>query len=204
MAAGVAGVVLAAGATAWCGAKLAPVLARDGIEGFDIDGRVLAFALLVSLATAIVFGILPALRGSGVNICEALKESGPGHSGAASRQRLTGLLVVLEVTLSVVLVTTAGLLVSSITQYWRLDWGFPMDRRLVAGITPSEATYATEAARLRFYTELLLARAAVARGRIGGGCRQHSGGYELALYTGSGGRLGPRPGGISRGQPRVP
>ena len=63
--------------------------------------------------------------------------------------------MVLEVTLSVVLVTTAGLLVSSITQYWRLDWGFPMDRRLVAGITPSEATYATEAARLRFYTELL-------------------------------------------------
>jgi putative ABC transport system permease protein len=155
VAGGAAGVALAGLATAWCSAKLAPVLLADGIEGFAIDGRVLVFALLVSLATAVVFGILPALRGTGVKLCDALKESGPGHSGGASRQRLAGLLVMLEVTLSVVLVTTAGLLISSIAQYWRIDWGFPMEHRLLAAVTPSEGTHGAPAVRLRFYTELL-------------------------------------------------
>ena len=169
---GAAGFALGILGTAWCSARLASVLARDGIDGFAMDGRVLVFALLVSLATAIMFGILPALRGTGVDVCEALKESGPGHSGGVSRQRLTGLLVVVEVTLSVVLVTIAGLLISSISQYWRIDWGFPIERRLLAAVTPSEGNYGAEAARLRFYTELL-ARA------------QQLAGVELAAVAGT-------------------
>lgn len=158
LAGGLAGVAFASFATSWCSAKMGPLLANDGIEEFVIDGRVLAFALLVSVATAVLFGILPALRGSQVNVSGTLKDGGPGFSAGSSRQRLTGLLVVVEVTLSVVLVTSAGLLLHSIRQYWRFDWGIPLEHRLTLQVTPVERTYDTEAKRLRFYS-LVLAKA---------------------------------------------
>ena len=151
----VAGVALAYGATSWCSAKMGPLLANDGIEKFTIDARVLAFALLISVATSVVFGILPAIRGSRVNVSDTLKEGGPGFSAGASRQRLNELLVVSEVTLSVVLVASAGLLLNSIAQYWRFDWGVPLDRRLAMEITPVERTYDTEAKRAALFSQVL-------------------------------------------------
>ena len=151
----IAGVALASAATSWCSAKMGPLLANDGIEKFTIDTRVLGFALLISVATSVVFGILPAFRGSRVNVSDTLKEAGPGFSAGASRQRLNELLVVSEVTLSVVLVASAGLLLHSIAQYWRFDWGVPLDRRLTVEITPVERTYDTEAKRAALFGQVL-------------------------------------------------
>ena len=155
LAGGLAGIALASLATAWCSNKMGPLLAGDGIEKFVIDGRVLGFALLTSVATAVLFGILPAFRGCRVNVCGTLKEGGPGHSAGAARQRLSGLLVIVEVTLSVVLVTSAGLLLNSIRQYWRFDWGMPLEHRLAVQITPIERTCDTDTERMRFYSRLL-------------------------------------------------
>ncbi len=151
----IAGVGLAYAATSWCSAKMGPLLANDGIERFTIDARVLGFALLISVATSVVFGILPAFRGSRVNVSDTLKEAGPGFSAGARRQRLNELLVVSEVTLSVVLVASAGLLLHSIAQYWRFDWGVPLDRRLSVEITPVEQTYDTEAKRAVLFGQVL-------------------------------------------------
>ncbi len=155
LAGGVGGVALAALATSWCSAKMGPLLANDGIEKFVIDERVLGFALLVSAGTAIVFGLLPAFRGSRVDVADTLKEGGTGCSASAARQRLSGLLVIVEVTLSVVLVTSAGLLLHSIAQYWRFDWGIPVEHRVAIQIDPIERNYDTEAKRILVFSQLL-------------------------------------------------
>jgi predicted permease len=152
---GLAGAGLAVFAAAWCSSTMGPLLANDGIEQFVIDGRVLGFALLASVAAAVLFGTLPALRGSRVNVSDSLKECGTGYSAGAARQRLSRLLVVVEVTLSVVLVSSAGLLLNSIMQYWRFDWGIPLDHRLAMQVTPLEQVDDTDAKRIRFYTQLL-------------------------------------------------
>ena len=155
IAGGVAGVALARLAVAWCTAKMAPLMVDFGISEFTIDGRVLGFALIVSLATALIFGILPALRGARVDLATTLKEGGTGHSAGSSRMRLTGVLVSVEVALSVVLVTSGGLLLNSIREYWRFDWRVPLEHRLAIQITPIDRTYSTDAALTRFYGQFL-------------------------------------------------
>jgi putative ABC transport system permease protein len=155
LAGGAAGVALAHLATAWCTAKMGPLLADDGIREFAIDGRVLGFALILSLATALLSGVLPAWRGARVDLTTALKEGGGGQSAGSSRMRLTGLLVCVEIALSVVLVTSGGLLLNSIREYWRFDWKIPLDRRLAIQITPIDRAYGTDAALARFYGQFL-------------------------------------------------
>jgi predicted permease len=90
-----------------------------------------------------------------VDVADTLKEGGPGHSASSARQRLSGLLVIVEVTLSVVLVTSAGLLLHSIAQYWRFDWGIPVEHRVAIRIDPIERTYDTEAKRILLFSQLL-------------------------------------------------
>jgi len=68
-----------------------------------VDGGVLAFTLLVSLFTGVLFGLAPALHGSSIDLRESLSETSPG--GASGRRRLTSALVVGEVALAVVLLT---------------------------------------------------------------------------------------------------
>jgi predicted permease len=155
LAGGVAGIGLATLATGWCSSKMGALLAREGIEEFTIDGRVLAFALAASAVTAVIFGILPALRGSNVNVAGVLKQSGHGNSAGPGRQRLTRLLVASEVALSVVVVTSGGLLLYSVQQYWRFDWRVPLEHRLAMKVTPIERVYDTTAKRARFYGEFL-------------------------------------------------
>jgi putative ABC transport system permease protein len=74
------------------------------------DGTVLAFAVLLSLLTGLVFGIVPALRGSRISLVDALKEGGRGGTAGLQGNRFRSALVVLEVALGVVLMATAGLL----------------------------------------------------------------------------------------------
>lgn len=154
LAGGIAGVGLAWMGIAWCTAKMGPLLVNEGIDGFVMDGRVLGFALLVACAVALIFGVLPALRGSRVDLVSTLKEGG-AHSSSVSRMRLTGVLVAVEVALSVVLVTSGGLLLYSIQQYWRFDWGVPLDHRVAMQVAPMERTYDTDAKLIHFYGQLL-------------------------------------------------
>ncbi|HEX8871604.1 MAG TPA: ABC transporter permease, partial [Candidatus Acidoferrum sp.] len=87
LAGGLAGIGLASLAVTWCSSKMGPLLANDGIEKFLIDSRVLGFALVTSVVTAVVFGLLPACRGSQVNVSDTLKAGGTGNSAGAGRHR---------------------------------------------------------------------------------------------------------------------
>jgi predicted permease len=93
------------------------------IEEATLDMRVLGFALGASLCSALLFGLLPALRSSRVDLGLSLKSS--GHTTAGSdRGTLRELLLVAQIALALVLLIGAGLLVRSFTALRAFDWGF--------------------------------------------------------------------------------
>jgi predicted permease len=97
-----------------------------------LDWRVLGFTAIVAISTAILFGVAPALRASGVEPSDALKEQGRGVIG--ERFGLGNLLVVVQVALSVVLVVAAGLFVRTFSSLAHVDLGFEHEPILVANV----------------------------------------------------------------------
>ena len=133
---GVAGIVLATtGVTAL--RSLAPLdLPRVGEIG--VDGSVLAFTIAVCVVSAILFGLFPALDASRRSLTDSLKDGGRG--GESRRQsRVRAVLVVAQVTLSVVLVVGAGLLIRSLDLLGRAHPGFRAapDHLLTMLVTPT-------------------------------------------------------------------
>lgn len=98
---------------------------------FTIDWRVLGFTLLVSLLTALVFGLAPALRASRPNLVPALKNEEYLENKGFRRSRLRSLFVVSQVTLSLVLLIGAGLLIRSLLNTQAIDPGFDTKNALV-------------------------------------------------------------------------
>ena len=82
------------------------------LNDISIDGRVLLFSVVVSLATGFVFGLLPALSASRIDVMKLLKQGG-SKGAAGTSNRLRHALIVAEVALSVILLTGAGLLIRS-------------------------------------------------------------------------------------------
>ena len=105
-----------------------------------IDGVVLAFTLLVSAATGILFGLAPALRASDVDLNGVLKEGGRG-SGGSAHHRVRNLFVVIEVTLSLVLLIGAGLLFRSYQRIHDASPGFNPENVLSFRISLPSSKY---------------------------------------------------------------
>ena len=94
------------------------------VSGVGIDLTVLGFSLLISLATGLVFGLVPALHASRMDLNVTLKESGRSSSRGPGRDRMRGALVVAEVAISLVLLIGAGLLIRSAYRLLGVDPGF--------------------------------------------------------------------------------
>lgn len=101
---------------------------------FTLDWRVLGFTLLVSLLTALFFGLAPALRASRPNLVPALKNDEYVENKNFRRSRLRSLFVVSQVTLSLVLLIGAGLLIRSLLNTQAIDPGFNTRNTLVVPI----------------------------------------------------------------------
>jgi len=115
------------------------------------DGRVLAFVVGVMLLTSLVFGLLPAVRGSRTEITLSLKHRSGAHSaGGISLRRM---LVGIQVALSILLLIGAGLFVRTLRNLQTLGPGFPTDHLLTFTINPSLNGYSDEETR-SFYERL--------------------------------------------------
>jgi putative ABC transport system permease protein len=98
----------------------------------SIDGGVIAFALVVSAAAGLVFGLLPAWRASAMNVNDALKAGSRSATAGKRSQRTQAALAISEACLSLVLVAGAGLLARSFLNLSSIDPGFRPDHVLVA------------------------------------------------------------------------
>ena len=101
-------------------------------DEITLDGRVLLFTLVMSLATALLFGLAPVRIFSRPNLNDAVREGGRGNSASRGRMRLRGVLIVTEVALALVLLVGSGLLIRSFVSLLRVDPGFvPENRAMV-------------------------------------------------------------------------
>ncbi|HTG32237.1 MAG TPA: ABC transporter permease [Thermoanaerobaculia bacterium] len=96
------------------------------LDEVALDGRVLLFTLGLAGLTTLLFGLVPALQSSRAELQTTLRES--GHRGSTGRERVSQAVVVLEFALSVILLVGASLLLRSLTNLWRVDPGFDVDR----------------------------------------------------------------------------
>jgi hypothetical protein len=135
----------------------------------DPDVRVFGFLALLAAATAVAFGLVPALRATGVNLAPVLKELRRGGVHE-SRQRAGRLLVVGQVALSLLLVVAAGLLVRSVAKLHAEDLGFSPDGVLIFSLagSPADRTPAVMAAVERAARERVRAIPGVASASFSG------------------------------------
>jgi predicted permease len=125
------------------------------VQAINIDAKVLFFTLLVSLATGLIFGLVPATQASNFNLNETLKEGGRDSAASMRGNRIRALLVMAEVAVSFVLLIGAGLLINSFMHLRTLDPGFRVDHLLTAKIELAEVKYPDKERRAPFYSELL-------------------------------------------------
>jgi predicted permease len=119
------------------------------LDSMGIDWRVLAFTLVASLATSLLFGVAPALTGTRLNLVDALKQGGrSGSSG--STQRLRNVLVVTEMAMSLMLLVGATLLTRSIIDLERQHLGIRQDHLLKGHVYMPDVRYPNPGAITRF------------------------------------------------------
>jgi predicted permease len=104
-----------------------------------LDGRVLLFAVAISLLSGILFGLAPALKTSQLNVQATLREGGRGSS---SRHRVQGIFVATEMGMAVVLLIGAGLMLRTLSSLWSVSPGFDPHHVLTfdVGLPPSAET----------------------------------------------------------------
>ena len=144
---------------AWWGiGALVAISPRDlvNLQNVGINTTVLAWTLGVSLLTSVLFGIVPALEATRLNLNDALKEGGKGADAQGSRsRRLRGVLVVGEVALALMLLAGAGLLVKSFSQLRKIDTGFETENVLTMVLRLPAAKYKEDPQFVAFFRQAL-------------------------------------------------
>jgi putative ABC transport system permease protein len=150
---GVLGVAIAYGATR-------AIIATTPIEiprlaHITLDARVLAFAAVLALGTAILFGLLPAVFTSRADLQQVLKEGGRTQGGGHGRRRAHSALVAAEIALAVMLLAGAGLLLRTVSHIAAENPGFDPSDLVAAGVQLSGAAYARWPQVEQFHSELV-------------------------------------------------
>ena len=124
------------------------------VQGISIDGTVLLFAIAVTVATGIIFGLAPAWQASRAGIAAIMKEGGRSSSTGGGRWMRSALLVV-EVALSIVLLVGAVLLLRSFARVTRVDPGFQADHVLAFRVALPAVSYGEDHNRIAFFDQLI-------------------------------------------------
>ncbi len=134
-----------------------------GWQEMGVDGRGLAFTVVLALVTAIASGLLPALQASRPRLAETLKEGGRSTTGGRGRQRLRRVLVVAEMALALPLLVAAGLSVVSVSRFLNGPQGYEPENLIGMRVTLSDPRY-EERARQTEFVERALERLAALPG----------------------------------------
>jgi putative ABC transport system permease protein len=126
-----------------------------GWNKLQIDKTALVFTLIISVFTALLFGLLPALQATKVNLNDALKEGGKGFSGKSSRNRTRSILVVSEIALSMILLIGAGLMIRSFIEVLRSDLGIDPSGVLTMQVALPFEKYSQPEQRINLIQHLL-------------------------------------------------
>ena len=148
---GAAGVLLAS----WSISAAAGTALVDTIGEVHLDDRVLVFTLVVSLASGVLFGLLPSLLLSRPDLNQVLRDEGRGSTAGPGRGRVRNTLVVVQVALSMILLIASGLLLRSFVRLETTSPGFDPDRVLTMRIELPPAHYAQPPQMIAFYQEAL-------------------------------------------------
>ena len=155
---------------AMCGGALGVFLAEWGVQALvaaapanfifrgtttiEIDGRILAFTAVLTLATGLLFGLVPAIRGSRQNLEEALRGAVHASIGKTPFGRMAGALIVAEVAFSLVLLVGAALMMRTLGRLYALNPGFDPIHLLAVHVDVPSDRYPNEAARSAFFAQL--------------------------------------------------
>ncbi len=124
------------------------------LDTISVDSTVLAFTVLASVLTGLLFGVVPALRMSRLNPSLALRDGTRSVTGGRAQHRLHSTLVIVETALGLVLLVASGLFIRSFVHVLSVDPGFDRSNVLTASVSyPSTKGYATKVAQ--FYDQLL-------------------------------------------------
>ncbi|MDQ3256419.1 MAG: ABC transporter permease [Acidobacteriota bacterium] len=120
-----------------------------------LDAGVFGFTLFLAVLTGLLFGLVPALGATKVNLNEALKNGARAVSASRPRQRLRSALVVLEVALALVLLVGSGLLLKSFANMRRVELGFDPDNVLTMSLRLPNSRYREPEQRVNFFRQTL-------------------------------------------------
>lgn len=148
---GAAGFVLAQASVS----VLSRALAGDLGVTLSVDAPVVVFTLLLSVATGLVFGVVPALYASRANPQSVMRESGRTFAGDRKGQLARRALVVGEVALALTLLAGAGLLVRSLRAIQEVDPGFRAENMLTFQVALPDAKYPESEQTTAFFSQLL-------------------------------------------------
>ncbi|PYR24673.1 MAG: hypothetical protein DMF98_14640 [Acidobacteria bacterium] len=124
------------------------------LKSVSVDRAVLLFTMAASMATGILFGLIPAVHLSRADGAETLKDAGKGSSGARSA-RMRQFLVVAEVAASLVLLAIGGLLLRSLAALQHVDPGFVPEHTVTVELSLPQSRYPDAAAQVAFTRRLL-------------------------------------------------
>ena len=151
--AGLAGLVLARG---FIGVfKLLGAVSIPRVQAIVLDARVAGFAALLAVVTALVFGLLPALRLSRPDLTTDLADGGRGSTTGRRRRRLHQALIASEVALAVMLLVGAALLVRSFAALGAVDPGFGPDRLVSMVVSVTGTPEGAPGRRVPIYGSLI-------------------------------------------------
>jgi putative ABC transport system permease protein len=134
---------------------IARVLPHDlpQLTEIKIDWTALLFTLAVSLITGLLFGTAPAMHAASGNLNPALTETGRGSSTSRTAKRLRSILLIAEIAIALVLVTTSGLMIRSMMKAVKVDPGFQADHLLALDVVLSPTKYGREEEKSVFFTQ---------------------------------------------------
>jgi predicted permease len=138
------------------------------VDQIAINGRTLAFALVLTTLTGLLFGILPSLQSARLGIAGTLQQSRRGAAGPTGG-RMRRVLVVGEVALALVVVLACALLIQGFFSLQSIDFGYEIDNILTFRLSLPDEKYPDDADVARFWEDLLPRLAAVPGVELTGG-----------------------------------